>query len=167
MFHSFFYFFPSRSFPCDGSRCYPLSHLCDGHQDCYDGYDESNCSNNTQKIYQVFQIVADIKNITSTSLPIYWWIPISHDTELEFMPSISVINSILWHNKTWTPKLEYRFEDLSPDTAYNITIYVRVKGNETVYPPAKYAIFATNEASKYSHVFWVYISSSSLFIIFL
>nr|XP_018900989.1 PREDICTED: sortilin-related receptor-like isoform X1 [Bemisia tabaci] len=138
---------PRGSFPCDGSRCYPLSHLCDGHQDCYDGYDESNCSNNTQKIYQVFQIVADIKNITSTSLPIYWWIPISHDTELEFMPSISVINSILWHNKTWTPKLEYRFEDLSPDTAYNITIYVRVKGNETVYPPAKYAIFATNEAT--------------------
>lgn len=40
-------------FSCDGSRCHPLSRLCDAHQDCYDGTDESNCTNSINRIYQV------------------------------------------------------------------------------------------------------------------
>jgi len=40
-------------FQCDFNDCFPLAKMCDQHQDCYDGYDESNCDNSTAKVYQV------------------------------------------------------------------------------------------------------------------
>jgi len=40
-------------FQCDVNECFPLAKMCDNHQDCYDGSDESNCNNSTTKVYQV------------------------------------------------------------------------------------------------------------------
>lgn len=61
------------------------------------------------------------------------------------MPSISKVESSKWENKSWTEDMEYEFTGLEPFTKYNMTVYVRIKNNKTVYPPAKYAIFSTNE----------------------
>jgi hypothetical protein len=43
----------SGYFQCDFNDCFPLAKMCDQHQDCYDGFDESNCDNRTAKVYQV------------------------------------------------------------------------------------------------------------------
>lgn len=131
-------------FPCDDVVCFPLASLCDKKADCHDGFDEKNCDNHT-RVYQVLQMGADEHGINESSLLLYWWIPIPEKDRLEFLPSISKMGENKWTNMTWIDYSEYRFNDLEPFTKYNMTVYVRVKGNKNAFPPAKYYVAMTGE----------------------
>lgn len=131
--------------PCDLNRCIPLSWFCDGKLDCYDGLDESDCNTN-ERVYQVLQMGVDERGINSTSLLLYWWIPIPQNVSFEFMPSISKRqHGSPWKNKTWIEHSEFRFTNLESFTEYNMTVYVRVKGSVKGSVPAKYLTATTGE----------------------
>jgi len=134
-------------FQCDFNGCFPLAKMCDQHQDCYDGYDESNCDNSTAKVYQVTQMGVDDHGTNSSALHLYWWIRNLSET-LEFLPSYAEVrngSSFSWTNTTWTDHSEYLFSKLRPYTVYNLTVYVRVKNKEEVFPPVKYVTAQTGE----------------------
>lgn len=131
-------------FPCDGNVCFPLAAMCDKKPDCTDGFDELNCTSSTVRVFQVLQMGVDERGINESSLLLYWWIPIP-EKKLEFLPSISKSGENRWENKTWTEQTDYHFSHLEPFTKYNMTVYVRVKGSNTVFPPAKYHIATTGE----------------------
>lgn len=83
-------------------------------------------------------------NSDENSLWLYWAVsPFKPDVELEFLPSISQVGVNQWRNGTWTNSTKFLFEDLSPYTTYNMTVYVRQKGKTTVYPPAMYYVVTT------------------------
>lgn len=135
-------------FPCDETRCFPLASYCDGNQDCFDGFDENNCEKNKTRVYQVLVMGVDERSINDTSLFLFWWMPIPLNVTFEFLPSIArAIPNAKWHNATeWIEETEYQFNNLEPYTKYNMTVYVRLKGNEnTTYPPAKYLVAMTSE----------------------
>lgn len=93
----------------------------------------------------------DERGINSTSLLLYWWIPIPQNIKFEFMPSIKKTQSTsaIWKNNTdWIEHTEFRFTDLEPYTEYNMTVFVRVKAIGKVSPPAKYFISMTGEGSE-------------------
>lgn len=93
----------------------------------------------------------DERGINSSSLLLYWWIPIPQNIKFEFMPSIINTNTddAKWKNHTeWIEHSEFRFNDLEPYTEYNMTVYVRIKGQDKVSPPAKYFTAITGEGSK-------------------
>lgn len=92
---------------------------------------------------QVLQMGADGKNETSMSY--YWWIPMPTNIVLEFMPSISVEHKNKWKNMTWTEDSQYIFNDLTPYTSYNMTVYVRNKNTSVIFPPAKFLVQNTRE----------------------
>lgn len=77
-------------FPCDGALCIPLAAVCDGHQDCYDGMDETNC-NNFKRQYQVDEMSVDQKSINSSSFLLHWQIRTPEKIQLEFLPSIAEV----------------------------------------------------------------------------
>lgn len=132
-------------FPCDVDRCIPQSGFCDGKQDCYDGFDESNC-NKTERVYQVLQMSVDEHGINTTSLLLYWWLPIPQNITFEFRPSISKVTpGSKFMNFTWIEYSEFRFTNLEPYTEYNMTVYVRVKGSQKSFTPAKYVMARTGE----------------------
>uniref|UniRef100_T1H8D0 Sortilin-related receptor n=1 Tax=Rhodnius prolixus TaxID=13249 RepID=T1H8D0_RHOPR len=137
-------------FSCDGSRCHPLSRLCDAHQDCYDGTDESNCTNSINRIYQVVHMVVDEHEKNSTSLPLRWWIQTPPGIKLEFLPSISEVPKLnklaKWMNSTkWTTENKYTYTNLLPFTKYNLTVLVRLNGSENEFPPAFFLTATTSE----------------------
>lgn len=138
---------PAGQFQCDGSKCIPLASVCDKRQDCYDGTDESECDNTTRRVYQVTQMGVDDHGSNSSTLHLYWWIWVHNtSTPLEFMPSYAEVSnhkSVNWKNTTWTDHYDYLFTNLKPYTMYNVTVYVRTKGQE--YPPAKYVTAITGE----------------------
>ncbi|KAG8226274.1 hypothetical protein J437_LFUL004831 [Ladona fulva] len=119
---------PLGQFQCDfGSQCLPLSQYCDEKQDCLDGFDEADCDRNPKRVYQVQQMGVDHRSINSTSLLLYWWIPIPRDIKFEYLPSIAEGNSNKWLNHSnWIEDPTFRFLDLRPFTSYNMTVYVRV-----------------------------------------
>lgn len=74
------------------------------------------------------------------------WIPIPDKEHLEFLPSISKVqDGHKWKNMSWTEYSEYKFNNLEPFTQYNMTVYVRVKGTKTVFPPERYFDMLTGE----------------------
>lgn len=88
----------------------------------------------------------DERGINSTSLLLYWWIPIPQNIRFEFMPSISKKSSGIWKNhSSWIEHSEFRFSSLEPFTEYNMTVYVRVKGAPRGSVPAKYLTATTGE----------------------
>lgn len=135
-------------FPCDETRCFPLASYCDGNQDCFDGFDESNCEKNSSRVYQVLVMGVDERSINDSSLFLFWWMPIPSNITFEFLPSIAraMVPAAKWTNATeWIEDTEYQFNDLDPYTRYNLTVYVRLKGQSTVFPPAKYLVVMTGE----------------------
>jgi hypothetical protein len=63
------------------------------------------------------------------------------------MPSI--YNQSKWTNVSeWTEKNNYLFKNLRPFTLYNVTVYVRTKGTNKIFPPYLYYEVATAEGSK-------------------
>lgn len=117
--------------------------ICDGDRDCYDGSDEADC-NKTQRIYQVVQIGVDERTLNASSFLIYWWIAVPQNLTFEYLPSIFSNNS--WRNNTdWTENTDFRFVNLKPYTLYNVTVYVRIKGQNTIFPPYLFYEVPTTE----------------------
>ncbi|XP_046432202.1 sortilin-related receptor-like isoform X1 [Neodiprion fabricii] len=130
----------SGFFPCDQRHCIPKASFCDGKSDCYDGLDESDCDKNSSRIYQVSKMGVDSKSINASSLFLYWMIPVPSNVTFEFLPSIAKSETnATWTNATsWIEKDEYQFNGLRPYTKYNLTVYVKLKNQTTVFPPAVY-----------------------------
>lgn len=89
----------------------------------------------------------DERSINDTSLFLFWWMPIPSNVTFEFLPSYArATPGAQWTNATeWIEDTEYQFTKLDPYTKYNLTVYVKVKGQPTVFPPAKYLIVTTGE----------------------
>lgn len=136
-------------FSCDETRCLALSSYCDGRQDCFDGFDENNCDKNNSRVYQVMIMGMDERSTNATSLFLFWWMPIPTNVTFEFLPSYALVDepNPKWTNATeWIQDTEYQFNGLEPYTSYNLTVYVRLKGQTTsVFPPFKYLVVRTGE----------------------
>lgn len=93
----------------------------------------------------------DDHGTNSSALHLYWWIR-NFSEPLEFLPSYAeVLNgkSNVWKNTSWIDHSEYLFSKLKPYTVYNLTVYVRVKNQEEVFPPVKYVTARTGEGGEY------------------
>ena len=73
--------------------------------------------------------------------------PIPNNITFEFLPSIALAEpNAAWTNASrWIEDTEYQFTQLAPYTRYNVTVYVKIKGQPTVFPPAKYLPVMTGE----------------------
>ncbi|XP_024940142.1 sortilin-related receptor isoform X2 [Cephus cinctus] len=134
--------------PCDdGTRCFPRTSYCDGKKDCVDGFDEKDCSKNNSRVYQVLHMGVDAGSINATSLYFFWWMPMPTNINFQFLPSIARVESdAKWKNASdWIDDSEYQFNDLQPYTHYNLTVYVKLKGQDIVVPPAQYLNVMTGE----------------------
>jgi hypothetical protein len=65
--------------------------------------------------------------------------PIPNNVTFEFLPSIALAeHNAKWTNASkWIEDTEYQFNKLEPYTRYNMTVYVKLKGQPTIFPPAK------------------------------
>lgn len=81
----------------------------------------------------------DERSTNESSVILFWWMPIPNNVTFEFMPSIALAEpGATWTNASkWIEDTEYQFNGLDPYTRYNTTVYVKVKGQPTVFPPAK------------------------------
>jgi hypothetical protein len=101
--------------------------------------------------FQVTQMGVDDHGSNSSALYLYWWIR-NFSEPLQFLPSYTEVfkqKNVKWINTTWTDHYEYLFSNLKPYTVYNLTVYVKVRGQKEVYPPAKYVTSITGEGGKY------------------
>ncbi|XP_034183961.1 sortilin-related receptor [Osmia lignaria lignaria] len=134
-------------FPCDETRCFPLAAYCDGNQDCMDGFDESNCEKNSSLVYQLLVMGLDERSVNASSVFLFWWMPVPVNVTFEFLPSIALAEpGANWTNASeWIEDMEYQFNNLKPYTRYNLTVHVRLKGQNVVFPPTKYLAVTTGE----------------------
>lgn len=134
-------------FVCD-HNCLPQSKLCDGKVDCYTYDDEANCNGTSNRYYQISYLFPYKRTMTPTSFLIFWYMPVNgaENQTFEYLPSISLANTNDWSNYTqWIGNTQHRFENLTPFTSYNVTVYVRVNGSDHVDPPYLYINVTTSE----------------------
>lgn len=86
------------------------------------------------------------------TLLLYWWIAVPKEVQLEYLPSIAAIHNHghqEWKNLTyWITQADHRFTNLTANTKYNMTVFVRVKGTDNISPPAMYVQATTGEDGK-------------------
>jgi hypothetical protein len=85
----------------------------------------------------------------STSLILYWEVPIVREFKFQYLPSINEVNSNVWtNNSNWLNATMYEFKNLKSYTLYNMTVYVRTIGSDKKdgYPPSLYQAMRTAEA---------------------
>lgn len=106
-----------------------------GKIDCYDGSDEENCKG-FSKVYQVGHLFPYKRTLNSSSFLVFWYMQGNESKAFEYLPSISRAHTNKWTNHTsWIENTEFRFNNLTAYTTYNVTVYVRVKGSTDVAPP--------------------------------
>ncbi|KAI5646185.1 sortilin-related receptor-like [Phthorimaea operculella] len=137
-------------FIVDGTLCLSQAMVCNGHQDCYDGTDEVNCtSDSTSQLvntyYKLISIGVDQLSINSSSFLISCWMPQQKTVQYSFLPSIAKVADGVWKNMTWTNDTVYRFTDLEPFTNYNVTFYIRDSLSKKIYAANKYVNTTTGE----------------------
>lgn len=143
---------PPGLLACLDGVCIPIGKFCDGRMDCMDGYDERNCPKNGSRVYQVLQMGYDERLQDPHSLLLYWWIAVPKDVQLEYMPSYAPVvppghqQAPVWKNNTkWIEQPDFQFTNLTANTQYNMTVYVRIKGTVQAFPPAVYVQAFTGE----------------------
>ncbi|KAJ2951649.1 hypothetical protein O0L34_g13807 [Tuta absoluta] len=135
----------------DGTLCVSQAMVCNGHQDCYDGTDELNCSSDSARpiggnsYYKLISIGVDQLSINSSSFLISCWMPQQKTVQYSFLPSIARVADGIWKNTTWTNDTVYRFTDLEPFTNYNVTFYIRDSLSKKIYAANKYVNTTTGE----------------------
>lgn len=89
----------------------------------------------------------DERSTNASSLFLFWWMPIPTNVTFEFLPSIAKAEAgATWTNAShWIEDTEYQFSSLSAYTRYNLTVYVKLKGQNLIFPPAKYLVVMTGE----------------------
>lgn len=94
----------------------------------------------------------DERSVNSSSLLLYWWIPVPAGVKFQFLPSYAEVGpGAVWTNQTeWVSTLQTRIDGLKSFTMYNLTVYVRIKGGSTVFPPAHFVTATTAEGGESS-----------------
>ena len=89
----------------------------------------------------------DERSVNASSVFLFWWMPVPVNVTFEFLPSIALAEpGANWTNASeWIEDMEYQFNNLKPYTRYNLTVHVRLKGQNVVFPPTKYLAVTTGE----------------------
>lgn len=98
------------------------------------------------------QVGVDERSLNSTSLLLYWWIPVPAGVKFEFQPSWAEAHEgATWTNfSDWENSLQSTIQELRPFTTYNLTVYVRIKGEPKVFPPAHFVTATTAEGGEFA-----------------
>uniref|UniRef100_A0A646QCG5 Sortilin-related receptor n=1 Tax=Hemiscolopendra marginata TaxID=943146 RepID=A0A646QCG5_9MYRI len=126
----------STMFECNSGHCISLLKHCDGEANCLDRSDEENCTVDSRE-FAISRLWIDLKSVKKNSFTISWS-PYYVNKSFEYLPSICEYPFSKWINSTWNQSTSHIFENLKPFTSYNVTVYLRLRGNKHVSQPTIY-----------------------------